>query len=85
MPNEPVRLSRRTILGSLVLGASIAAGGMLAYQEYAEQRRQKALTLNCSTCDERKADQLRLRKSLLEERAKEALESVSPATEASID
>lgn len=58
-------------IGGVILCLLLAGGGVLVYRIYETQQSEKALILNCSTCDTRKANQIRSRESLLEQDAED--------------
>ncbi|MEQ9490422.1 MAG: hypothetical protein RIM72_15660 [Alphaproteobacteria bacterium] len=64
-------MRRRTAIVGVTLCLLLAGGGVLVYQLYKEHQAEQALILNCTTCDTRKANQMRSRESLLEQDAED--------------
>ena len=62
-----MKLRRRTVIGSLILCLFLVIGGIVTYEAYDAHQIRMNLLLNCSTCDERKANQLRSRNTLIEQ------------------
>lgn len=74
-----MRIDRRILLASLIVCTMLVGAGFFAFEKYTDSRRQAALLQGCSACDARKANQVRLRNSRIEQDSMDAADEQNSA------
>lgn len=63
---QRMKLNQRVVFLGIAVSALLAAGGVVAYQEYKAQQQEKLEALHCNACDARKQKQVQARESNIE-------------------